>query len=279
MLIALALLVMAGGIFAYFDWTDDQADAKVPTPTGPRLAGHRGTTVGADENTISAFTYAWPYADILETDVRLTSDQKMVIMHDATLDRTTSCTGKVSSRTLAYIKACRTDHGHHPPSLRQFLQWAQAQPDQTSRDIYLELKGTWTQTQVQAFVNETTRYELGRITANSFLEANLTKVAKANDALPDELAGAHLYIAWDEGGAPTQPFQHVCDRYDGYFNPLAYLTAQWVDNLQQVCNPSTFVGVYGHLDTTPEYEQAFATGAQVIVVEDPKEARQWLAAR
>ena len=276
-ILAGTMLLLAGVILIYLNYTDDKADAKAPTPAARLIAGHRGTTVARDENTISAFAYAWPYADILETDVRLTSDHKMVIMHDATLDRTTSCAGRVSSKTLAYIKACRTAHGDHPPSMRQWLQKADYLPGK--RQLYLELKGTWTQAQVQGFVNEATRYDLGDITANSFSEATLAKVDRANDALPDELAGRHLDTAWDEGGDPTQPFQHVCDHYAGYFNSVAYLKTQWVNSLQQVCNPPTFVGVYGSLNTTAEYEQAFATGAQVLVVEDPKGARQWLAAR
>ena len=275
-LIAVPLALLLGALAVLLAVTPSRA---APNPPGPavQLAAHRGTTKAADENTISAFAYALPYADVLETDVRLTSDKKMVIMHDATLDRTTSCSGAVSKRTLAYIKQCRTPGGHHPPSLRQLLVWAAAQTKPVN--LYLELKSTWTQSQVQGFVNEATSYELGDITVNSFSEANLAKVDRANDALPDELAGRHLDTAWDEGGDPTQPFQHVCDHYNGYFNSVSYLKKTYVDQLQQVCNPPTFVGVYGSLDTDAEYERAFATGAQVLVVEDVKDARRWLDAR
>ncbi|HUP57998.1 MAG TPA: glycerophosphodiester phosphodiesterase family protein [Bdellovibrionota bacterium] len=70
------------------------------------VVGHRGTIVHAPENTIPAFQKAIELgADLLEMDVRETRDGELVIMHDATLDRTTDGTGAVASRTLAEIRA------------------------------------------------------------------------------------------------------------------------------------------------------------------------------
>ncbi|KAK0330826.1 hypothetical protein LTR94_031313, partial [Friedmanniomyces endolithicus] len=42
--------------------------------------------------------------DVMETDVRRTRDGYLVIMHDATVDRTTDGTGKVADMTLAEIR-------------------------------------------------------------------------------------------------------------------------------------------------------------------------------
>lgn len=272
-------LALSFSLLAVFALAGTSSAASAPYPDLPdvRLAGHRGTTVGADENTLSAFKYALPYADILETDVRLTSDGKMVIMHDATLGRTTNCTGRVSERTLSYIKNCKTPRGHHPPSLRQFLTWVDAQPKEV--ELYLELKGSWSQTRVSGFVHEATSYgSIEEITASSFSESNLAKVAIANDALPDETAGRNLSRAFIEGGDPTMPSFQVCDRYDGYHNNLAFLKSAYVTSLQSVCNPPTTVAVYGSLDSDAEYQEARATGAWVMTVEDVKDARQWLNA-
>ena len=41
--------------------------------------------------------------------MQLSSDGKMVVIHDKTLDRTTDCTGYVKDQTLAYINACNTE--------------------------------------------------------------------------------------------------------------------------------------------------------------------------
>ena len=61
------------------------------------------------ENTMSAFKNASRAGYVLEMDAKLTSDRVPVVIHDATLDRTTTCTGEVASRTLAQLRACRTD--------------------------------------------------------------------------------------------------------------------------------------------------------------------------
>ena len=45
-------------------------------------------------------------AAMFETDLRFSSDGVVVIMHDATLDRTTNCTGNVSDHTLSELRAC-----------------------------------------------------------------------------------------------------------------------------------------------------------------------------
>jgi glycerophosphoryl diester phosphodiesterase len=61
------------------------------------------------ENTMPAFRNASRAGYVLELDVKLTSDRVPVVIHDATLDRTTACTGEVASKTLAQVRACLTD--------------------------------------------------------------------------------------------------------------------------------------------------------------------------
>lgn len=56
------------------------------------------------EATLFACKRSAPVSDILEMDVQLTSDQKVVVIHDATVDRTTDGTGPVSGYTLAQLQ-------------------------------------------------------------------------------------------------------------------------------------------------------------------------------
>lgn len=56
------------------------------------------------EATLYACRRSAPLADILEMDVHLTRDRKVVVIHDATVDRTTDGTGPVNSFTLADIQ-------------------------------------------------------------------------------------------------------------------------------------------------------------------------------
>jgi len=67
---------------------------------------HRGASGYAPENTRAAFERAIAMgADAIETDVRQTFDGGLVLMHDATVTRTTSGHGPVADHTLAELRA------------------------------------------------------------------------------------------------------------------------------------------------------------------------------
>lgn len=69
------------------------------------VASHRGDWIYAPENSILALEHAIYFgANMIETDVRLTKDGKIIMMHDYTVDRTTNGSGKISDLTLAEIK-------------------------------------------------------------------------------------------------------------------------------------------------------------------------------
>ena len=74
-------------------------------PSRMLVATHRGERFTAPENTITAFQRAIDAGvDMIETDVRMTKDRELVIMHDPTVDRTTDGTGLVHEMTLAQFK-------------------------------------------------------------------------------------------------------------------------------------------------------------------------------
>lgn len=67
---------------------------------------HRGANRVAPEETIEAYHAAKKDgADVLEMDLQRTRDGVLVLMHDATVDRTTNGTGRVDEMTLAEVKA------------------------------------------------------------------------------------------------------------------------------------------------------------------------------
>ena len=70
------------------------------------LCAHRGAMATHPENTLASFREAIRLgAHMIEFDLRLTSDKAMVLMHDASVDRTTNGTGNVADLTLAELKA------------------------------------------------------------------------------------------------------------------------------------------------------------------------------
>ena len=109
------------------------------------VAAHRGASASHPENTMEAFRAAIEMGvDQIETDVRITADGELVLIHDATVDRTTNGTGKVAQMTLAELKAldagCKKDPkftGAKIPTFRELLELVKDHPTMT---LDIELK-------------------------------------------------------------------------------------------------------------------------------------------
>jgi glycerophosphoryl diester phosphodiesterase len=86
------------------------------------LIGHRGSPIQAPENSFEGFELAYHQgADGLEFDVQWTQDDRNVVMHDDTLDRTTTCTGPVRERTLDALRSCTLENGEPVALLEEML--------------------------------------------------------------------------------------------------------------------------------------------------------------
>jgi glycerophosphoryl diester phosphodiesterase len=85
------------------------------------LIAHRGYSAMYPENTITAFRKA--RSKVVEFDVRKTLDNVPVVIHDRTLDRTTTGTGEVKKHTWEHIKDLHIKGcDERVPSLDQVLQ-------------------------------------------------------------------------------------------------------------------------------------------------------------
>ena len=82
-----------------------ESGAMVVAHRGCHRSGVKHGLPGAPENSLLALDHCIAMGiDVMETDVRRTRDGYLVIMHDATVDRTTDGTGKVADMTLAEIR-------------------------------------------------------------------------------------------------------------------------------------------------------------------------------
>jgi len=61
------------------------------------------------ENSLPAFEHSLAEHWVIELDLQVTSDGVPVVMHDETLNRTTTCAGNVDAFTLAALAACKLD--------------------------------------------------------------------------------------------------------------------------------------------------------------------------
>lgn len=67
------------------------------------ITGHRGALGSEPENTLRSFRRAVADGcDEIELDLRVTADGELVVLHDATVDRTTNGTGAVADLPSPY---------------------------------------------------------------------------------------------------------------------------------------------------------------------------------
>ena len=96
-----------------------------------KVIAHRGLSSLAPENTLEAFQQAIDLgADYIELDVRTTKDDSLVVIHDATIDRTCTASGAINElpfNTLRKFSAGYTEkfddrfHTERIPTLRETL--------------------------------------------------------------------------------------------------------------------------------------------------------------
>jgi len=89
----------------FFSFCEEQVMISLKNIRYPLMIAHRGYRAKYPENTLAAFRAAADAGvQMIELDVTLTRDRKMVVIHDDTLDRTTDGTGRVCDFCLAQLK-------------------------------------------------------------------------------------------------------------------------------------------------------------------------------
>lgn len=79
----------------------------------PQLMAHRGASHDAPENTRAAFLRAVDLgARIIELDVQLTADDRLVVLHDPRVERTSDGSGAARDLTLEELRRLRYDRTH-----------------------------------------------------------------------------------------------------------------------------------------------------------------------
>ena len=92
------------------------------------VVAHRGDWRYAPENSIAAIEHSIAVGvDVVELDLQLTRDSVLIVMHDATLNRTTTGKGRVADWTLDSIRTLKLKNGcgirtkHAVPTLEEAL--------------------------------------------------------------------------------------------------------------------------------------------------------------
>jgi glycerophosphoryl diester phosphodiesterase len=130
--------------------------------------GHRGVMGVEPENTLRSFRRAERAGlDQVELDLHLSKDGALVVMHDATVDRTTDGSGYLRDLTLAEIRELDAGLGERVPVFEEVL-------DAVRRPIQAEIKDVAAARALADTLRG--RGETGRVSVLSFHDAALAEI-------------------------------------------------------------------------------------------------------
>lgn len=234
------------------------------------IASHRGGGATAPENTLPAVSAALAAGfDYVEVDVALTADRQPVLMHDATVDRTTDGHGRLSSLTLAQVRGLdagswfRTEYtGTAVPTFGEFLDVLAG----TGQRAIVEFKGEWDAAAVQAAVAEVTIRNLERrVAVSSFDARTLAMAGSASSVLPRLFILKHLPADVVRAATEAGVRGLVVDRRAILERP------EVVDELHAA---GIRVVVYT-LNSDTQWDEVTALGVDGIVTDDPATLSTW----
>ena len=258
------------------------------------VSGHRGDRMHGDENTMRAIRRAvCAGVDMVEIDVRMTKDGGLILMHDATVDRTTNGHGRVQDLTVAEVRALdaavhRTDleaGSESPALLTEVLEYLKSSPDVHLILEYKDHRREGDPAFVEEAADRITDLVLSsgleeRIIVNSFDGRTLEKVyERAGDCL-----AYHGFYPWYFMGPmdldPERFLDMACILHwaledDGTIvrlpDPLS--PEEWYDYV-------TAVGIAPlaapSLRTLENYEEAIRRGTRIVNADDPYELLEYL---
>lgn len=149
---------------------------------------HRGYSIEAPENTLPAYELSKEKGfNYVETDVSFTSDGVAMLLHDATIDRTSNGSGTLANMTYAQVR--QYDFGSWKnakyagtkiPTLEEFLALCKS----IMLHPYIELKsnGNYTQAQIESIVDMVRDYGMkGKVSYISFSSTYLGYVKDCDE--------------------------------------------------------------------------------------------------
>jgi glycerophosphoryl diester phosphodiesterase len=146
--------------------------------------GHRGVMGVEPENTLRSFRRAEREGlDQIELDLHLSKDGALVVMHDATVDRTTDGSGRIRDLTLAELRGLDAGLGEQVPVFEEVL-------DAVSRPIQAEIKDTDAARALADTLRE--RDETGRVSVLSFHDEALAEIHTLLPEVPTVLVAGEL---------------------------------------------------------------------------------------
>ncbi len=244
----------------------------------PWIIGHRGFAAQYPENTLAAFQAAMAAgAAMIELDVMLSRDRKLVVIHDETLERTTNGHGAVADLTLAELKQLDAGSWYHPRFADQQLPELGEVLDLVNGRIYLniEIKSNAYESHHPPDAVETQVVELLRrkhLVDSSMVSSFNAQVLEQVASMPD--APVLAYIS--ETAADSHTVE-MCTR----LNTFSWHPDQTVVTRSQIQKMhAAGIKVFPYnVDTLEDFTKMAAMDADGVITDDPLSAGEWSSAQ
>ena len=233
----------------------------------PVIFAHRGASAYAQENTLAAFELALEQgADGIELDAKLSADGHVVVIHDATVDRTTGAHGRVRDLSLADLRALEAGssfsdarRGENIPALEEVFE---AVGKRTFINIELTNYTTPRDRLVDSVCTLVKKFGLqDSVLFSSFFASNLSRARRILPEVPRGL------LAWNGFlGAWARSFGFAFGQYQALHSNLKDATRQQV---QRVHRLKRRVHVWT-VNTAADMRRLFNWGVDGIITDDPQ---------
>jgi len=242
----------------------------------PWIIAHRGYRAKYPENTLCAFKAALDAgAAMLELDVTLSRDRKLVVIHDDTLQRTTNGRGPVSGLTLAELKQLDAGSwfsarfaGERLPELIEVLDLVDGRAL-----INIEIKPHAYESShpidaIERQVLELLRREKAQdyVILSSFNFSLLKQLAALEDAPALALITKH---------PARRDTVAMCLRLKAFsWHPEHLILSPAQVKMMHAAGIKIFPY---NMQSPEEFKRVLAMGVDGVIINDPLEARQWLS--
>jgi len=233
------------------------AQAAEPGGCAP-AAAHRGILTSHTENTKGSMRSAIAADAEFEIDLRSTSNDGIVVIHDSTLSRTTNGSGRVANKTAAKIRSLRTDDGQRVPVIGGVLRMVR---DNSNAKAILHLK-TLTPTSQRKLASLIAEYGIARRLEAIGNASQLAGFRRRNPGTATYLLSPGLPSV-DEAAASGGA--HVFPRLT---------TPKWRADMQ-----SEGVPFNTRLDDTPEGWETAQVGTTSVMTDDVAGYRAYCSSR
>lgn len=233
----------------------------------PVIFAHRGASAHAPENTLAAFELALAqHADAIELDVKLSADGHVVVIHDATVNRTTGSQGRVKDLSLAQLKSLdagsffsESYRGEKIPTLEEVFE---AVGKRTFINVELTNYTTPRDRLVEVVCALVKKFALQeRVIFSSFFASNLSK---SRAFLPEVPRGLLALNGWL--GAWARSFGFAFGRYQALHPHLSDVSLQQVRRVHRL---QRRIHVWT-VNAPEDMRRLFGWGVDGIFTDDPQ---------